>query len=178
MKDMNKQVLITLNILLLLLISLSSNLAVSSQTRTPPYKITAIKAMLYYEGTGKFSTDVLAKPDFALWNTIIGEGNAEAPSTTTLVLIEVTGKADSHEPLRKIEFTASYKYYLKQVARPVSVKRTVEIGGIGSLDKPDKSYVAFWLNNTGCFPIDITARVIGQTQQSAIGKTIPFECGE
>ncbi len=159
---------------LLLMVSLCLNLEVSAQTRTPPYKINAIKAMLYYEGNGTFSRDILAKPDFALWNIIIGEH----PSETTMVLVEVTGKPDSDEPLRKIEFTAAYQYYRKQVKRVVSIKRVVEIGSIGSIDKPGISYIAFWLNNTGCFPIKITARIIGQAQSSTMSKTIPFECGE
>jgi len=76
------------------------NLTVNAQTRTPPYKITAIKAMLFYDGKGTFSRDVLAKPDFTFWNTIIGEGDADGPSNSTLVLVEVTGKPDSDEPLR------------------------------------------------------------------------------
>jgi len=163
---------------LLLMVSVCLNLTVSAQTRTPPYKITAIKAMLFYDGKGTFSRDVLAKPDFTFWNTIIGEGDAEGPSNSTLVLVEVTGKPDSDEPLRKIEFTASYQYYIRQVARTVSIKRAVEIGSIGSFDKPDKSYIAFWLNNTGCYPIKITARIIGQAQPSTMSKTIPFGCGE
>ncbi len=95
-----------------------------------------------------------------------------------MVLVEVTGKPDSDEPLRKIEFIASYQYYIRQVRRTVSIKRVVEIGSIGSFDKPDKSYIAFGLNNTGCFPVKITARIIGQTQPSTMSKTIPFECGE
>jgi hypothetical protein len=177
---MNKQLISATNVLLFLLlpISLSLDSTVNAQTGTSPYKITAIKAMLYYEGKGTFSRNILAKPDFPLWNTIIGEGMAEAPSDTTLVLVEVTGKADSYEPLRKIEFTASYKYYIRQVARPVSIKRIVEIGSIGSFDKPDKSYFGFWLNNTGCFPVKITGRIIGQAQPATISTTIPFECGE
>jgi len=43
-------------------------------TTTPPYRITATKAMLFYDGSGAFSRDVLAKPDFSFWNTITGEG--------------------------------------------------------------------------------------------------------
>lgn len=177
---MNAQILMPtkLFLCLLLIISLSSNLAINAQTRTPPYKITAIKAMLYYEGNGTFSRDVLAKPDFALWNTIIGEGMAEAPSSTTMVLVEVTGKPNSDEPLRKVEFIASYQYYRRPVTRKVAVNRIVEIGSIGSFDKPDKSYIAFWLNNTGCDPVKITARIIGQSQPSTMSKVIPFECGE
>jgi hypothetical protein len=58
-------------------------------TITPPYRITAVKAMLFYDGNATFSRDVLAKPDFTFWNTIIGEGDAEAPSNSTLILVEV-----------------------------------------------------------------------------------------
>ncbi len=173
---MNIQVLTPIKffLFLLLMVSLCLNLKVSAQTRTPPYKINAIKAMLYYEGNGTFSRDILAKPDFFLFNTIIGEDASE----TTMVLVEVTGKPDSDEPLRKIEFTAAYQYYRRQVPRTVSIKRVVEIGSIGSFDKPDKSYIAFWLNNTGCFPVKITARIIGQAQPSTMSKTILFGCGE
>ncbi len=54
--------------------------------KTAPYKITAITAKLFYDGKGTFSRDVLAKPDFLLGNTIIGGGEAEGPSNSTLVL--------------------------------------------------------------------------------------------
>ncbi len=93
------------------LLILTANLevrAVRPVSSAPPYKISAIKALLFYDGKGTFSRDVLAKPEFTFWNTIIGEGDAEGPSNSTLVLVEVTGKPDSDEPLRKIEFTASY----------------------------------------------------------------------
>jgi hypothetical protein len=163
------------------LLILTANLEVSAVrpvSSAPSYTISTIKAMLFYDGKGTFSRDVLAKPDFAFWNTIIGEGDAEHPSDTTMVLVEVTGKPDSDEPLRKIEFTAAYQYYRKQVKRAVSIKRVVEIGSIGSIDKPGKSYIAFWLNNTGCYPVKITARIIGQAQPSTMSKTIPFACGE
>jgi hypothetical protein len=93
---------------------------------TPPYKITAIKAMLFYDGSATFSRDVLAKPNFTFWNTIIGEGDAEAPSNSTLVLVEVAGNPSPNEapPSRKIELTATSP-------RKLLLKRTVDIGLFG-----------------------------------------------
>jgi hypothetical protein len=65
----------------------------SSKSQAPSFKITAIKAMLFFEQTATFSKDVLADPNFVFWNTIIGEGDAGGPSSSTLVLVEVAGKA-------------------------------------------------------------------------------------
>lgn len=137
---------------------------------TPPYKITGVKAMLFYDGKGTFSRDVLAKPAFAFWNTIIGEGDAEGPSNSMLVVVEVTGNPSRDEaaPSRRVEFMAT-------AARKVLLKKTTDIGLFGP---GGKFYAAFWLYDTGCEPIKISARVLGQTQAPPIIKTIPFECGE
>ncbi|HVF57697.1 MAG TPA: hypothetical protein VM934_16200 [Pyrinomonadaceae bacterium] len=159
-------------LLLVGLLTLSVNLKTSAARRefvTPPYKITAIKAMLFYEAKGTFSRDVLAKPDFTFWNTIIGEGDAESPSNSTLVLVEVTGKPSPDElPLRKVELTATE-------SRKVLLKRATDIGSFGDAGK---FYAGFWLYDTGCQPIKISARITGQTQPSSMTKTIPFACGE
>lgn len=135
-----------------------------------PYKITAIKAKLFYDGTGTFSRDVLSKPDFTFWNTIIGEGDAEGPSNSTLVLVEVSGKPSPNEPppSRKVEFTAIE-------SGKVLMKRTIDIGLFGD---NGRFYAAFWLYDTGCEPIKISARIVGQIQPSSLTKTIPFACGE
>lgn len=137
---------------------------------TPPFKITAIKAMLFYDGSATFSRDVLAKPDFTFWNTIIGEGDAEAPSNSTLVLVEVAGDPSPNEPSpsRKVELTAT-------IRQKLPFKRTVEIGLFG---EGGKFYAAFWLYETGCQPVTLVARIIGQAQPSIVTRRIPFECGE
>lgn len=155
------------------LLIFSTNLevmAVRPVSSTPPYKITGIRAMLFYDGKGIFSRDVLAKPDFTFWNTIIGEGDAEGSSNSTLVLVEITGNPSREEPSpsRKVEFTAT-------ASRRVLLKRTSEIGLFGD---SGKFYAAFWLYDTGCQPVKISARIIGQKQPSSMSKTIPFACGE
>ena len=137
---------------------------------TPPYKITAIKAMLFYDGSATFSRDVLAKPDFTFWNTIIGEGDAGAPSNSTLILVEVTGNPSPNEapPARKVELTAT-------TSRKLLLKRTIDIGLFGN---GGKFYAPFWLYETGCQPITLVARIIGQAQSSAVTRKIAFKCGE
>ncbi len=75
--------------ILLVLIFVFTASALGPVLATPPYKITSIQAKLFYHDKGTFSRNVLAKPDFGFWNTIIGEGDAEGPSEATLVLVEV-----------------------------------------------------------------------------------------
>lgn len=154
------------------MLTLSGKLAAKDAREpiTPPYKITAVKAMLFYDGSATFSRDVLAKPDFTFWNTIIGEGDAEAPSNSTLILVEVSGNPSPNEapPVRKVELTAI-------TARKILLKRTVDIGLFGN---GGKFYAGFWLCETGCQPITLTTRILGQTQSSIVTRKIPFECGE
>jgi hypothetical protein len=153
----------------LLILSASLEVPAVSPMPPPPYKIMGIKAMLFYDGKGTFSRDVLAKPDFSFWNTVIGGGDAEGPSNSTLVLVEISGNPsrDEASPPRKIEFTAT-------AAGKVVLKRTSDIG----LFKDGKFYSGFWLYDTGCQPIKISARILGQMQPSSMSKTIPFKCGE
>jgi hypothetical protein len=160
----------SLFIIMLAVASTANARAVNARAAPPPYKITAIKAMLFYEQKGTFSRDILAKPEMSLWNTIIGEGGAGAPSSSTLVMVEVTGKGgvDAPTPLRKVELTAS-------TSTKVILKRATEIG---LLEESGKFYGAFWLYDTGCDRVKLSARIIGQAQPSVMTRVIPFECGE
>src|SRR5437764_8477089 len=118
------------------LLVLASNLeAFVKSAAPPPFKITAIKAMLFFDEKGTFSDDLFTQPNLALWNTIIGEGSAGSPSNSTLVLVEVSGKYNPDEaaPNRKVDFTATAggKVLLKRLA-------DIRIGEDG------KYYAAFW----------------------------------
>lgn len=136
---------------------------------TPPYRINAMRAMLFYENSGKFSQDILADKNFALWNVIIGAGSAEGASHSTLVVVEVSGKAGSYETGRKIQFTATDAQGRTLVTRGVPT---------GIMSDAGKFFAAFWLYDTGCSPVTLTARIMGQRQPSAMTKKIPFACGE
>jgi hypothetical protein len=147
--------------------------AAASAQQAPAFKISGIKAMLYYEQTGTFSKDILADPNISLWNTIIGEGSSGGASSATLVLVEVTGKAGAYETTRKVEMTATFAGTGRNGHPPV--KRTSEIGILGD---NGKFYVPLWLYDTGCVHVTIAARIVGQRQTSSMQKTIKFECGE
>lgn len=134
-----------------------------------PYAIGGIEAKLFYDGTATFSRNVLAEPPFRFWNTIIGEGEAEGPSNATLVVVQVTGNPSESDipPRRTVEFVA-------KSGRQTLLKRSAEIG----LFHDGKHYAAFWLYDTGCMPIELTARLTGQKRKAEAKATIPFACGE
>jgi hypothetical protein len=41
-----------------------------------------------------------------------------------------------------------------------------------------RTYAAFWLYETGCQRLRLSARVLGQQPPNAVTATIPFACGE
>lgn len=140
----------------------------TAQEITAPFSITGIQAKLYYDGTATFSRDVLAAPEFSFWNTIIGGGDAEGPSNSTLVMVEVSGTdATMATPTRKVELTAV-------AGGRVLLRRAIDIGRFAN----GKYYAAFWLYDTGCQPVKLTARLLGQSRRSTLVKNIPFKCGE
>ncbi|HYJ47446.1 MAG TPA: hypothetical protein VEV81_12610 [Pyrinomonadaceae bacterium] len=157
---------------LLALLAIATNIEAVTPRKAaaqPPFKITAVKAMLFFDEKGTFSDDLLTQPNLALWNTIIGEGSAGSPSNSTLVLVEVSGKYNPDEaaPNRKVEFTAT-------AAGKVLLRKSADI----RIGEKGKYYAAFWLYDTGCDKIKLSARLTGQTQPSSMTKTIPFQCGE
>jgi hypothetical protein len=155
--------------------------AEAAELDNEPLRIVGIQAKLFFEGTGTFSEDVLGDPHYVLWNASVGEGSAGAPSNSTLVLVEIAGgTSGTSEHVRRISFTANYKYGFVNVRgtgelRNIQVKQTA---GIGFFGKDGKSYVGFWLHDTGCTPVDLTAQIVGQTQASVMKKKIGFKCGE
>ena len=147
--------------------------------RSPAYKISALKVQLFYEDKGTFSRDVLADKSFALWNVIIGEGSAEGPSNSTLILVEVSGAPGASVPTRKVEFVATV---LRAAARGgvparqvVLAKRTTPTG---ILNAKGTWYAAFWLYDTGCEPITLSVKIVGQAPSVALQRIIEFRCGE
>ena len=131
-----------------------------------PYRVTGIRAQLFNSDRGTLSPDVLTG-DVALWNVIIGEGE-HGPSHATLVVVEVTGEAGAYEERRSVELTA-------RRGAQVVLRRAAELG---VLNDRGRTYAGFWLYDTGCEPIRLTAALRGQAQPSTVSAAIPFECGE
>lgn len=140
----------------------------SAQESVPP-SITAIHAQLYYEETGAFSGDILGRPDFTLWNTVIGEGDAEYASNATLVTVEIGGK--------NVDVGA-----VNVEIRALDAKGRVlakSVGQVALYDDKTKFYAPLFLQDTGCKPITISARLTGKgIKAKPVSRTIPFACGE
>ena len=165
-------------LLFLLTFSLSASTS-NSNERVPPFKVTAIKAMLFYEDKGTFSPDVseaYSGPPyslFKLWNTPMQYENR---SSSVLVIVEVTGDGEV-TPERKLEFTARY-VPLQRESREIVVRRVVPIHIAIKVRERDKYHAGFWLYDTGCNPVKLSARIIGSREAPTTNRLIKFGCGE
>ena len=127
-----------------------------------------IRAHLVYEDTGRLSEDLIARPDFAAWNTIIGSGEAEEPANDVLLLVEVIAAGGGEE----------------NISTPLEIVARGEDGRVlgrrrfrDSLYTSEQGRVwkALWLPDSTCAGrIDITA-ILGSTRRSA---QINLGCGE
>lgn len=137
----------------------------------PPYTITSIKAYLYFNQKDALSRDISDATKGSLWNTIIGEGLAGSPSSVTLVVVEITGKPDAYEPKRKVDVT------VREIGKRVVTKLQKQ-SPIGGLSKEGKYFAALLVYDTGCLPLEVSAKLLGQADQTPKTKRINFECGE
>lgn len=153
---------------LLLLGSTGGVLSARREPEAAPYRLSRIRAQLFYSDRGTFSRNILPEPGsppFELFNVITGEGGAEGDAEATLVVVEVTGepREDSH---RSVELTAT-------VDGRVTLRQAVILV---PLSDRGRFFAAFWLYDTGCRPVRLSARLIGRGQPSTLRAEIPFVC--
>lgn len=130
-------------------------------------RIEAIHARLYYEGSRSFSDDLT--PRMALWNTIIGEGDASEPSNSTLVTVEVSGR---HLPIGGISVVITARGADNRLV--AQREESVFI-----YNERTRFHAPLWIYDTGCEEITISARLVGDgVDPSVKTQTIPFHCGE
>jgi len=149
----------------------------NAQSRVADYTITSMQAKLFYDNTGTFSRDVseAAMDRFVvpsiLWNTPMEGSAREGASTSVLVTVEVSGEYAA-APRRRIEFTATYK--------PIDAHREIVVRQFAPIwIREQGKYVAgFWLNEAGCNPVKLSARIVGQKKSSLLRRVIRFGCGE
>jgi hypothetical protein len=128
------------------------------------YAISALKARLFYEHTGTFSEDLLEEPKMVLRNRRTAQGR----STAILVVIELTGEPEAFDPQRKLVFAATDSHTLK-------FRKTYTVG---ILSEEGKFFIGFWLYDTGCYPVTLTAHLTGQPSSDLIKQVINFSCGD
>lgn len=145
------------------------------------FAIERIEARLYFHGSGKFSKVLDAKTP--LHNTIIGEGGAGEPSVATFVTVVVAGSAldnaMSHVLLEVTDVDGNKR-------KPV-LKQRAPVGFLNESQK--KSQVGFWLYDTGCGNLEISARLGNERFKEPRGlhpaeygkpvtQMLNFRCGE
>ncbi len=152
----------------------------SSNAQTTIYpKIQTIKGFLYYnttnEGmnsTGTISENIIDNSNFALWNTIIGEGSAKGSSKNTL--IKITVKNESKQ--------GSSSCYIRLIVTNENNEIIFsQIQGVSYLSSKEIYSAPFLLYDTGCELIKLKAELLDETKTkvlSTIEKKIDFQCGE
>ena len=125
-------------------------------------KIKSIRAMLFYQNTGKFSEDVFTTPS-DLWNVSFDY------VYSTFVVVETESEPDFNSRHR-LEFFAVYQ--------PLEGKQKIIVRKTAALwfDEKGRSFSGFWLDNVGCDPVKLSANIKGQ--KKIMRKTINFGCGE
>jgi hypothetical protein len=132
-------------------------------------RVGKIEAFLFYNAKGTWSENVLAKRDKQLWNTMIGEGWARAPSTVTLVKVRVDGHEEA-APNNEV------KIQIQELGK--NPKVLVDEKVHARLGKMGIDYFPYLLKDTGCAPIEISAQLVAYADSKPVKETIPFECGE
>lgn len=147
--------------------------SVSAQIKSSN-KISEIRAHLVYEENGELSRDVL-KGDFTFWNTVIGEGDAEGHSSSTLVYVVISNDGTKDKTFPALQFSA-----VSEDGKRVNYKKTFEY--IFPTEGKSTVFVPFLLHDTGCQKIKIVAKLVNPKTPTKIyqtvTKTIPFLCGE
>lgn len=140
-------------------------IAAPAQPAAKPIKLVAIQSRLFQEHTGTLSKPIDAST--VLHNVIIGEGGAAEPSSSTLVTVVVQGRPGEFDPTWRIELLVKER----------GGKTILSTGkSVGVLSDKGLFHAGFWLAETGCKPLDITAKVKGGAQ--SMTASIPFRCGE
>ena len=128
--------------------------------------VRTIEARLFFAHSGSFSEPL--SENQPLWNVVIGESGASEPSTATLVKVLVAG------PPRAFDRNARV---VLQIDGPTpKATRSRQSKRLGVFDESGRQYVAFWLADTGCEPLRLSASLSGSKE--AVVRTLQFACGE
>ena len=171
---MNKQIgTIIFTCCLTLLGTLS---AVGQQPQKQNVHIASMQAKLFYQDKGTFSEDVSVPnsgPPYvppSHWNTPMQYENR---STSVFVSVEVTGNAGDE---KQLEFTARYIPWQRET-RPIVITKRLSAHLPVKVGESDSYHAGFWLYDTGCNPVFLTARIVG-SKSPVIKRVIKFGCGE
>lgn len=162
--------------LLVALAVLACALPAGAGAATPPYRLAAMRAYLFFNDSGTFSPAI--PENASLWNTVIGEGWAGHASDAVLVRVTVAGQAGSYESSRFVRLTVDRGS--RTSSGTIRWGKTVldRRQPLAVLTRAGWTVAGFWLADTGCVPLRLTARLGGQPAAPPLVRVIPFACGE
>lgn len=138
----------------------------AAQEEKNQIRISRVQARIFYNNTGAFSEDAIGG-NVDLWNSPFDA------SYSTLVIVELEGLPGYLKNNIRVELAARYVPFYRE--KGGIIVRQIELIRNGS--ENGKSYAAFWLKNTGCNPVHLSARIVGRGQKR-VRETISFGCGE
>ncbi len=157
-----------MNKLMRLGFSALSVIVLCSEAKAQGFTIAGIEAKLFYSNSGRLSANIIGNPKIVLHNVVIGEGTVDGPSESTLLIVRVQGPARSSLEGMLLRITAT-------APEDTLADREIEVG---SMNSAGNYYAACWLDDTGCAPVDVEARLsVGKDSRRAKAH-IPFECSE
>ena len=146
--------------------NVSATLVLLAAATQPAANLTNIRMHLFYEGTGRLSSDLTeAAGGFAGWNVIIGGGDAEEPADDLLVVAEVQSPDEKFvkTPLRIIVTNAKGKHLASREFRTFLIPK----GG--------RVYLPVWVPDVGCVGgVKVSVRFGNQRKSETVG----LRCGE
>jgi len=142
------------------------SLCLMSAASAQSIKIEDIRAQLFYENKGTWSFDLTKRPDAALWNTMIGEGDAGGSANSFLVSVVLRSKPDS--------FVENGNVLVKIIDD--NKKKTIVEHRFGSLyfGEGGLLHKPILVEDRVCDPITIVV----QTKTETKSARLPFACGE
>jgi hypothetical protein len=136
------------------------------------FRLTALTPVLFFNDTGTFSKPI--PKDAVLANTPIGEGWAGHPSDATFVRVIVAGKPGSYLEQRAVHFVVQGGERDKAGDWRWRFKVLDRYGGGGPVSRTGRIVLGFWIPDTGCLPLRLTARLGSQS----LTRILPFLCNE
>ncbi len=132
-----------------------------------------LQARLFHSASATFSNDVLAGDAPALVNVVARDD----PSTASLVTVAVRlAPGVSLRSDAMLRLTARSAAARGTAARTL-IDRALPVGAVAS---GGVTHVGFWLQGTGCRPVQLqaTLAIPGQSPPLKAVASIPFACGE
>jgi len=145
--------------------------AVSSFPAHAQVAIDEIRAQLFLERSGKLSENLVGAKK-ALFNTVIGEGDAGEPADAILITLAFTGAKNSKSSDKIARDLASIT--VKQQAKTGEKILLRRVYGGFLFGETGRIHKAFLLDNATCAPLEIEVKV-GRSRKEA---KLDFACGE